>query len=115
MNRRGSKTKLFRPVLDGTAKSLWLPKIRVSPAEHELIWQKVGDSENSYAKFAISAMLGRPVRSNVAATIINDLRMLAQQQKELAAQLPEHSAAFQETLQEIVEAIKRVGQGRGRL
>lgn len=112
---RGGKTKLFRPVLDGTAKSLWLPKIRIAPAMHELIWQKVGDSGKSYAEFAITAMLGKPMRSNVAATIINDLRALAQQQKELAAQLPEHSAAFQEILQELVEATKRVGQGRGGL
>lgn len=110
-----NKRRLFKRLPKGQGKDAFLPKIRCSETVRELILQKAKDAGKSYSEYMLECGQGRAVRSNVAATVINEMRDLAAQLKELARTSGTDSEVYRDLLQKIGHAIVRVGQGRGRL
>jgi uncharacterized protein (DUF1778 family) len=90
-------------------KSEQIP-LKATPDERKLIDQRAEDCGLSRSEFLLRCALGRPVRSKIAATIINELRDLAQQQKELYQASGGHAfeAEYRAIMNALVEAISRV-------
>lgn len=87
--------------------------LRVTTAEKELLEQKAADCGMSTSAYLLKCGLGKPVRSKVAATIINELRGLGQQQKDLyqAGGGEAFALQYNEILKALVGAIERVAAG----
>lgn len=87
--------------------------IRATKAEKELIEQKATDCGMSLSEYMLKSALGKPVRSKVAATIINELRELGQQQKDLyqANRDDTFATRYNAILNALVGAIERVAAG----
>lgn len=87
--------------------------IRATKAEKELIEQKAADCGMSVSEYMLKSGLGKPVRSKIAATIINELRELAQQQKDLfqADRGEAFATKYNAILNALVGAIERVAAG----
>jgi uncharacterized protein (DUF1778 family) len=56
-------------------------RLRLTPAEKRLLLQRAEDAGVSLSSFMLNAALSRPMRSQVAATIINELIILNDQLK----------------------------------
>ena len=83
-------------------------RVRVTADEKALLEQKAMDTGLLVSEYVRRCALGRPIRSRAAATIINQLRDLADQQKEFFR----HEAEYREILEGIVAAIERVTSPR---
>lgn len=103
-------TKLFQN--KEITKNTQIP-IRATKAEKELIEQKAADCGMSLSEYMLKSALGKPVRSKVAATIINELRELAQQQKDLyqADRSESFASEYNTILNVLVGAIERIAAG----
>jgi uncharacterized protein YgfB (UPF0149 family) len=90
-----------------------LIRVRVTRDEKKLIEQKAADCGMSVSQFVRQLSMGKPVRSKVVATIINDLRDLADLQKELYQQGDKrHEKEYRRILESIVAAIERVSSAK---
>ena len=114
MKPEKSSPKLFQRADPETAKTEFLPRIRVSSAEYELVMEKVSDSGRSYSEFALNAILGKPMRSYVSATIINQLRIIAETQKKLTEN-GTNPEEHHQILVGIAKVIDAIGNGGGHL
>lgn len=86
-----------------------LIRTRVTRDEKKLIEQKAADCGMSVSQFVRNLALGKPVRSRVVATIINDLRDLADLQKDFYQRGgKQHEKEYRRILESIVLAIERV-------
>ncbi|WP_218011552.1 plasmid mobilization protein MobA [Azohydromonas lata] len=87
-----------------------LPSVRCHPDDERAVREKAADCGMSVGQFMLSAALGRRTRSHVDDHILNELRLLGGQQKELFRQgggalQPEYA----KLLAEITQAITRLG------
>jgi uncharacterized protein (DUF1778 family) len=84
--------------------------LKATPAERALIDQHASDCGLSRSEYLLRCALGKPIRSKVSAVIINELRLLAQQQKDLftAGGGRELSEEYKAILNAIVAAMERI-------
>ncbi|MDO8263617.1 MAG: hypothetical protein Q7T21_10375 [Gallionella sp.] len=90
-----------------------IQRFRLTLAEKKLIGQKAADCGMSVSDYCRSCALSKPVRSRVVASVINELREIAQIQKDLYNSSDDKHKAFfgrsyMRVLQAAADAIKRV-------
>lgn len=91
-------------------RTAMLPRVRCHEHERKIVCEKATDCGMSVGQFMLSAALGRRTRSHVDDHILNELRLLGGQQKELFRQgggalQPEYARL----LAKITQAISRLG------
>lgn len=90
-------------------------QFRVDVAVKELLVQKASDAGMDLTEYLIKAGLNRPIRSNVAATVINQLSQFAMQQKELATQTDRDHDLYRDLMREIIGCIDAIWNKRVKL
>lgn len=100
-----ARQKLF--VKTSTPKSDFI-KFRVRPEQKELLEQKAADAGMTLTDYLITAGMNRPMRSRIAATIINDMRVLSLEVKRLASGQGAHDQEYLDALQAIKTAMLKV-------
>lgn len=105
--------KLFTKLPEGVGRTEWLPRVRATRAEREQVEQNASDCGLSIGEYMRLASLGRKTRSRTAAVIINELRLIGNDVKQIHAVAPHvDRARLSLLLDQIIEAIKHVGEGR---
>lgn len=108
--RMAKGRKLFVPVENG--KTAFLPKIRCTQQERELVLAAAEKHGVPYAAFVL-ALGDQGVGKGVSADrVILKLSQLAQQQKELARASGERTEEYRALLKQIENTIYEIGQGR---
>lgn len=96
--------KLFFPVEVRRDQTL---RFRVTDVEKKLIEQKAADCGMSLSKYMLKSALGKPVRSKISATIINELAQICAELK-LQRESFGGTQEYRLILHGIAEAIERI-------
>lgn len=105
--------KLFTKLPEGVGRTYWLPRVRATRAEREQVERNANDCGLSIGEYIRLTSLGRKTRSRTAALIINELRLIGNDVKQIHADAPNvDRTKLSQLLEQVIEAIKRVGEGR---
>ncbi|AKU24736.1 hypothetical protein ACZ75_06805 [Massilia sp. NR 4-1] len=84
--------------------------VRVAPDDHEALRQLAQDASMTIPAYMLACALGRKVRSQAATHIIEELRRLGCQQRDLARSASDAmSVQYGTVLVEIIGAMRRLG------
>ena len=90
-------------------------QLRVTADERALLEQKAKDAGKGLSEYLRQAGMERPLRSKVAAEILNDLRLLAMDVKRLARESGKHEKEHLDTLKAIQTAMQKIWDKRVQL
>lgn len=84
--------------------------VRVAPDDHEALRQRAQDTSMTIPAYLLACALGRKARSQTDTHIIEELRRLGSQQRELARSASSAmSVQYSAVLLEIIGAVRRLG------
>lgn len=106
--------KLFTKLPKEVARTSWLSRIRVTEAEKTQISQNAADCNLTVGDYMRHAALSLRTRSKTDALIINELRQIGEDIKGLPAICNTiNRERLDALMSSVIEAISRIGQGRG--
>lgn len=114
VKKRSDGIKPFTKIPDEARRTSWLPRVRVAQAERAAIETYAHQCCMHIGDYMRTRSLRRPTPSQDNANLLNELRLIGNTLKELhRAGNTGNSQQLSTAMAELVQAMKRVGQGRG--